>query len=154
MLEDEPRLARWIKRMSSIGRLIAFNPRGLGLSDAIGRPGPPTMDERLEDAVAVLDAGRCDRATLLGLSFQGHLAIDMAARRPDRTASLVLCNARARWTWAEDYPFGIPLDDAISTTRRVVDPDADRPSLPNPAPSVADDPAFWKWWERAGHRRA
>jgi hypothetical protein len=81
--------------------------------------------------------------------------MDMAARRPDRAASLVLVNARARWMWAEDYRFGVTPDVASVTLRRVVDPDADRQSLPQPAPSVPpDDTAFWKWWERAGHRRA
>lgn len=154
MLTEEPRLARCLARLSSIGRVMCFNSRGLGLSDALGRPGAPTLDERLEDAVAVLDAVGCQRATLLAFSFMAHLGIDMAARRPDRTDALVLFNARARWTWAEDYPMGMPLDEAVSTTRRVVDPDADRPTLPNPAPSVANDPAFWEWWERAGHRRA
>jgi class 3 adenylate cyclase/pimeloyl-ACP methyl ester carboxylesterase len=153
MLEDEPRLARWLKRMSSIGRVISFNPRGLGLSDPVGHPGAPTLDERLDDAVSVLDATGCDQVTLLGLAFMGHAAIDMAARRPERTSSLVLVNARARWLWDENYTFGIPPEELESMAKLVVDPDAGT-QLTRPAPSVADDPAFWQWWERAGHRRA
>jgi class 3 adenylate cyclase len=152
MLEDEPRLARWLKRMSSIGRVISFNPRGLGLSDPLGRTGAPTMEERLEDARAVLDATGCERATLLGLSFNGYVAIDFAARCPERTASLVLVNVRPRWLWAEDYPHGARPDEAFPTVRSVVDPDA--PPNFQPAPSVLHDAAFWKWWDRAGHRRA
>ncbi|MGH7859055.1 MAG: adenylate/guanylate cyclase domain-containing protein, partial [Candidatus Binatia bacterium] len=108
---------------------------------------------RLDDAVAVLDAAGSDRATLLGMAFFGYVAIDMAARRPDRTSALVLCNARARWLWDEDYTFGVRQEQAESFLKQVVDPDADAP-LTRPAPSVADDPAFWQWWERAGHRRA
>src|SRR5690349_16154598 len=72
MLEDEPRLARWLRRMSSLGRVISFNPRGIGLSDGLGRSGAPTADERLEDALAVLDAAGCDKATLLGFAFSTH----------------------------------------------------------------------------------
>lgn len=156
MFEDEPRLAAAIKRLSSIGRLISFNPRGLGLSDPLGRAGAPTMDERLEDAVAVLDEAGSERAALLGMSFTAAAAIDMAARRPERTTALVLFNARARWLWAEDYPFGFPLDSAEGVMKRLVEPDpsAESPLPFDPAPSVAGDEAFQRWWERAGHRRA
>lgn len=136
--------------------MISFNPRGLGLSDPLGRPGPPTFDERLDDAVAVLDALGSDKAALLGFSFMAHVAIDFAVRRPERTRALVLCNGRARWIWAEDYPFGWTPDTVTTATRRVVEPNpADDDPLPfDPAPSAAADPAYLRWWERAGHRRA
>lgn len=153
MLEDEPRLARSLRRLSSIGRVIAFNPRGLGLSDPLGRVDAPTMDERLEDAVAVLDAAGAEQAVLLGLTFMGHHAIDMAARHPERTAALILCNTTARWRRDEDYTFGFDPDEVESLGKRAFDTDATVP-LTRPAPSVAADPAFWEWWERAGHRRA
>lgn len=154
MLDDEPRLAAALNRLASIGRVISFNPRGLGLSDPLGRPGAPTMDERLEDAVAVLDAVDCERTVLLGFSFMSHAAIDFAARRPDRARALVLCNGRARWTWAEDYPDGLPIEFYHSVTNRIVDPEAAEPPPFDPAPSASGDPAFARWWLRAGHRRA
>ena len=156
MLDDEPRLAAALNRLSSIGRVISFNPRGLGLSDQLGRAGAPTLDERLEDAIAVLDALGCERAALLGCSFISHDAIVFAARAPHRTRAVVLCNARARWMWADDYPFGFPLDLVETATTRIVDPDPPEGERPlfDPAPSVADDLAFGRWWERAGHRRA
>jgi class 3 adenylate cyclase/pimeloyl-ACP methyl ester carboxylesterase len=155
MLDDEPRLAAALNRLASIGRVVAFNPRGLGLSDPLERPGAPTEDERLEDAIAVLEQIGCERAVLLGLAFMAHTAIDFAARRPERTRALVLVNGRARWRWAEDYPFGFPIDDEDEAIRSVVDPD--RPPearVFEPAPSLAGDVAFIRWWERAGHRRA
>ncbi|MGH2760871.1 MAG: adenylate/guanylate cyclase domain-containing protein [Actinomycetota bacterium] len=136
--------------------MVSFNPRGLGLSDPLQRPGAPTLDERLDDAMAVLDAVGCAQAALLGFSFMADAALDFAARRPERTRALVLCNGRARWKWAEDYPFGFPIDFMETAGRRVVDPDpSDDEPLPfQPAPSAESDPAFMKWWERAGHRRA
>lgn len=156
MLDDEPRLAAALNRMASIGRVISFNPRGLGLSDPLERPGAPTMDERLDDAVAVLDTVGCERVVALGLSFVAHAAIDFAARRPERTRALVLCNARARWMQAADYPFGFTPERVQDAMRRVVDPDPPKNESPpfQPAPSVADDDAFMRWWQRAGHRRA
>jgi class 3 adenylate cyclase len=154
MLDDEPRLAAALNRLASMGRVISFNPRGLGLSDPLGRPGAPTMDERLDDAVAVLDAVDCERTVLLGLSFLAHAAIDFAARRQDRTRALVLCNARARWLWAEDYPDGFPIDFYQTTTKLIVDPESAEPPPFDPAPSASGDPAFARWWQRAGHRRA
>jgi class 3 adenylate cyclase/pimeloyl-ACP methyl ester carboxylesterase len=157
MLDDEPRLASALNRLSSIGRVIAFNPRGLGLSDRLDHAGAPTEDERLDDAIAVLDAVGCDRAALLGFTFMAHSAIDLAARHPDRTRALVLFNARPRWRRAEDYPFGYEEQEVADAIRKVVDPDPppdDPPLIGGPAPSVADDPAFMSWWERAGHRRA
>ncbi len=154
MLDDEPRLAAALIRLASIGRVISFNPRGLGLSDPLERAGAPTMEERLEDAVAVLDAVDCERTVLLGFSFLGHAAIDFAARRQDRTRALVLYNARARWLWAEDYPDGFPTDFYETTTQRIIDPEATGPPPFDPAPSVSADPAFARWWQQAGHRRA
>ena len=154
MLEDEPRLARALRRLSSFARVICFNARGLGLSDALGRPGAPTDDERLEDAVAVVDAAAAERVTALGLSFMGHHAIDFAVRQQDRTASLVLFNARARWLYADDYRFGFTPEQERSFVERITDPETDRATLPNPAASVREDAVFWLWWERAGHRRA
>ena len=142
MLDDEPRLAAALNRLASIGRVISFNPRGLGLSDPLGRRGAPTMDERLEDAVAVLDAVDCERTIPLGFSFLGHTAIDFAARRHDRTRALVLCNARARWVWAEDYPDGFPVEFYETTAHRFVDPEAAEPPPFDPAPSASGDPAF------------
>ena len=157
MLDDEPRLASALNRLSSIGRVVAFNPRGLGLSDRLDHAGAPTEDERLEDAIAVLDAVGSDRAALLGFTFMAHSAIDLAARHPDRTQALVLFNARPRWRWADDYPFGYQEEEVVDALRKVVNPDPppdDPPLIGGPAPSVADDPAFMSWWERAGHRRA
>jgi hypothetical protein len=85
-----------------------------------------------------------------------HAAIDFAARRPERTQALVLYNARARWLWAEDYPHGFPVAQAKANAQRVVDPDptTDEPPPFHPAPSLAKDAGFMRWWERAGHRRA
>lgn len=113
------------------------------------------MDERLEDALAVLDAAGSDRPALLGMTFAAADAIDFAARRPERTAALVLFNARSRWLQADDYPFGFPVDTASEVMSRIVDPEPTAEPPPyDPTPSLAGDDAFMRWWERAGHRRA
>ncbi len=68
----------------------------------------------------------------------------------------MLCNARARWLQADDYPFGFPIEGREEVMARVVDPDAAAKGPPpfDPAPSVAGDAAYQHWWQRAGHRRA
>jgi class 3 adenylate cyclase len=84
----EPLLARFLRRLSSFSRLIRFDKRGTGLSDPVA--GIPTLEERMEDVHAVLDAVGSERAALFGYSEGGPMAALFAATYPDRTAALIL----------------------------------------------------------------
>lgn len=100
---EEPRWVGWCQRMTSFARLIRFDKRGTGLSDR--PPGVPTLEERMDDARAVLDDLGLDAVHLMGWSEGGPLAIAFAAAYPERVRSLVLYGTQARFVRDESYPW-------------------------------------------------
>ncbi len=102
----EPVLARMYRRLGAIGRLIRLDRRGSGLSDRFRAGATPTIEERVDDVRAVMDAAASRRAVLVGLAAASRLCAVFAATHPDRTAGLVLYEGEAREAWAPDYPFG------------------------------------------------
>src|SRR5438105_2496416 len=111
-LWEEPSIARFLRRLASFSRLILLDKRGTGLSDPVPLDKLPTLEERMDDLRAVMDAVGSERAALLGTSEAGALNLLFAATYPDRTGALILLNSYARLTWAEDYPYGIRPADA------------------------------------------
>ena len=105
--EQDPRYRRWVRRLASFARLILIDTRGSGLSDR--DVGDSTLDDRLGDLLAVLDAAGSTRCALLGFSVGGALAIRMASRHPQRVSSLVLCSTYASAELPElpDAPTGL-----------------------------------------------
>jgi class 3 adenylate cyclase len=125
--------------------VIAFDKRGTGLSDRAVRL--PTLDERMEDARAVMEAAHSERAVLLGISEGGSLAALFAATYPDRCTSLILYGAFAQFSaW-------FPTTDKLASFYEYVQERwGTGASLPRYAPSKADDVAFQRMWGR--HERA
>jgi class 3 adenylate cyclase len=155
-IDEEPRYARALRRLTSLGRVIAFNRRGVGLSD---RPdGPLTLEQNVEDAIAVLDHLDVLRAVVFGWNVSGPPAIRFAAQHRDRTSALLLANTWARLTQAADYEIGVPREVVAGTAERTTatDPVAagEFDFLSMYAPSVARDERFRTWWDQAGHRGA
>jgi len=108
MIWEEPSAARLFERFAGFSRLIIFDKRGVGLSDPVPSNEAPTLEERMEDVRAVMDAAGSDQAVLFGISEGGQLAVMFAASCPDRVRALVLFSALARVAYAErDYPFGV-----------------------------------------------
>ncbi len=108
---------RMYQRLASFSRLILFDKRGTGLSD---RPRDlPTLETRMDDLRAVLDAVDSDRAVLLGSSQGGQMCALFAATYPERTEALILFDSQARAVTAPDFRFGISEEDARATIRRV-----------------------------------
>ncbi len=87
---DEPVLARILRRLGAMGRLIRFDRRGAGLSDRIVHRPIPTIEDRLDDILAVMDAAGSQRALMIGLADGAMLCTVFAATHPGRTAGLVL----------------------------------------------------------------
>ena len=113
---EEPYWVRWCERMTAFARLIRFDKRGTGLSDR--PPGVQPLEERMDDARAVLDAAGVERAHALGWSEGGPLAILLAAQHPERVLSLVLYGTQACFHRADDYPWGEPdysIDQDLET---------------------------------------
>jgi class 3 adenylate cyclase len=104
---DSPSWSDFLAQLSSFSRLILFDRRGMGASDAVAFHATPTWEEAIEDMVAVLDAAGSTHATVMASQDSGHNAILLAAMRPELVDALVLHNATARWLEAEDYSIGI-----------------------------------------------
>ena len=98
-----------LEKLSSFCRLIRFDKRGTGMSDRIG--GAPTLETRMDDARAVMDAAGSSRAAFFGSSEGAAMSLLLAATYPERTAALVLRSAFPRTMWASDYPWGRTEDE-------------------------------------------
>ena len=143
----EPPLAqRFWERLGSFARVIAFDKRGMGLSDRDA--GAYTLENIVDDALAVLDACEVERAVLFGISEGGAAATMLAAAHPDRISAMVQYGTFARLPAADDYEEGIPLDVLRPFWDRIVEDWGDPAALNVWAPSVADDPEVREWWGR------
>ena len=156
---DQPRWRRYTERLAACGRLLRFDPAGIGLSDPPLDLDELNFDAWAADAVAVMDEVGSTRAVLLAAGGSAFPAYRFAVDHPERTISLVLINASARYLEAEDYPIGIPLD-LMEQFRAGLDPDDpvmagdDLSDVRLFAPGTADDPEFRSWWARASKRGA
>ena len=102
--------------LASFSRLIVFDKREQGLSDRIGRP--PTIEEMVDDMVAVLDAVGSERTAVIGVSEGGAMALMFAASHPERCTHLVIWSGFARMTRAPDYPDGFSPETLRRPGRR------------------------------------
>jgi class 3 adenylate cyclase len=143
---EDPLLRPWVEGMSSFARVAMFDKRGQGLSDR--PPAPPTLEQTMDDALAVMDAAGMERAALFGVSEGGPAAALLAASHPGRVTSLALYGTWARIVHAEDYPCGIPYE-VMASFADVVARDWGGPVAADLfAPSVAEDPEFRASWAR------
>jgi class 3 adenylate cyclase len=155
--DDEPSFARFQRRLASFSSLTRFNARGLGLSDPVSPTSPPTLEQRMQDAVAVMNAVEAERAAVFASTAGVPEALLLAVTYPERVSHLVLVHGFARLSRAPDYPVGVPQRMLDSLTEVITETDAvDRgvDVLAMIAPSVADNRAFRAWWDRAGNRNA
>jgi class 3 adenylate cyclase len=137
--------AHYLRRLGSFGRVVHFDKRGTGLSD---RACPlPTLEEQMDDIVAVLDAVGSERAALIGGGDAGQLCILFAASHPERTSALVLSEARPRMTHSAQFPFG-PDPEAWRQFIELTPAQwGEGWSQVFVAPSQSD-PASRRWWAR------
>ena len=141
-----PALASFYRRLASMGRLILFDKRGTGLSDRVW--GIASLEERMDDVRAVMDAAGAERAAVLGVSEGGPMCALFAATHPDRTLALVTLGAYARRNWAPDYPIGRrPEQDGwLRPTAEQWGRFAAERFLSERAPSVAADERAIEWY--------
>jgi pimeloyl-ACP methyl ester carboxylesterase len=133
--------ARFCERLASFSRLILFDKRGNGLSDPV--PEVPTLEQRIDDVRAVMDAARSERAALFGVSEGGPMSIMFAATHPERATALVLHGAMARTTEAPDYPWGSPAEALRESAAEFIAPNWGRDAegmVELFAPSFTGDP--------------
>jgi class 3 adenylate cyclase len=144
---DNPHMARFLEGLASFARLILFDKRGTGLSDRA--VGVPTLEERMDDVRAVMEAAGSERAVLMGISEGAPMSILFAATYPERTQALVLHGGMARTTEAPDYPWAPPADALLEAAVELL-----RPALFTGddidvwTPSLADDRQAKDWLAR------
>jgi pimeloyl-ACP methyl ester carboxylesterase len=105
LMWDEPQYERFLRRLASFSRLIVFDKRGTGLSDPVPLDKLPTLEERMDDVRAVMDAVGSERAVVFGNSEGGQMSVLFAATYPERTIALVTQGTFAKRLWSPDYPW-------------------------------------------------
>lgn len=146
---EDPDMARFVESLAEFARVIVFDKRGTGMSDAVSIDRLPILEERMDDVRAVMDAVGSTRATLLGHSEGGNMSILFAATYPDRCAGLILVACYARRRWASWYPWAPHPEDREADIVETEETWGNPAHLPEwMAPSRADDPTYREWLTR------
>jgi class 3 adenylate cyclase len=109
-----PDLAAGFSRLASFSRLILFDKRGTGMSDPVPTNELPTLEQRMDDLRAVMDAAGSERAVVFGASEGGNLSMLFAASHPDRTIALATFGCTAKRIRSEDYPWAPTREERLA----------------------------------------
>jgi class 3 adenylate cyclase len=132
---EEPLLARYLNRLARFSRLILFDKRG-------PRDELPSLEERMDDVIAVLDAVGSERAAVMGHSEGGNLAVLYAATHPGRVIALVTTGIFAYRKWAPEYPWAEKSEERARYIEQLEDNWGADGDIHRIAPSAARDPEF------------
>ncbi len=144
LMWDCPELVHFLLELGKVARVILFDKRGTGLSDRIVEFS--TLEERMDDIRAVMDAVGSQKAVLFGHSEGGSVSALFAATYPERTISLITFGIFAKRKYSKEYPWA-PTDEERQLVYDMIENswgsgDMDLASL---APSKANDKAFMDW---------
>ena len=142
----DPSFARFLRRLAGFSRLILFDKRGTGLSDRVPVDALPTLEQRMDDVRAVMDAVGSTRAVLCGVSEGGAMSALFAATYPERTAGLVMIGTYAKRIRDDSYPWGPTVEQHKKFLEQIRDEWGGPVGLEERAPSMANDPHFRQWW--------
>jgi class 3 adenylate cyclase len=150
---ENPKYRRFMERLSGFARVLVYDKRGCGLSDPVSEP--PSVEERIDDTRAVMDAEGVERAAVFGCSEGASLAAFFAAAHPDRVSQAILYGSFARLTPdPPDYPWSIlglqDVDQTWRAFRETVKSWGEGAMLVLLAPSLigTDEQAWWGRYER------
>src|SRR3954447_21735509 len=146
VLWEQPFVQELIGSLARYSRLLWFDMRGVGLSDALGAPAAP--EDWMDDVAAVMDAAGSEHASLIAHGHAAQMALMSAATHPDRIDSLVLVNGFARFSRADDYPAGVPAEAANAVLDQVSETWGDGRMSALLGPSVASAPGMTEWYGR------
>ena len=146
LMWENPRVASSLERFGAFARVITFDKRGTGLSDRVA--GYPTLEQRMDDVRAVMDAAGSNRAALFGHSEGAGMCILFAATYPDRTRALITYGGFAKRMRTDDYPWAPTLESRLAAADQLeregwaigVD------DLSYYAPSLAGDAQMARWF--------
>jgi class 3 adenylate cyclase len=143
---EQPALEGFLNRLASFARVIVFDKAGTGLSDPIEEV--TTLEERMEDLVAVLDAVGSEHVALFGVSEGAPMCALFAASHPERTRALIMYGSYAKGIADDDYPWA-PLREQVELGAEMIEELWGTGVLLDVyAPSRAEDPEFARWWAR------
>lgn len=152
MMWAEPRLAAFLKRLTLFSRLILFDKRGTGLSDRSNKYS--TLEDRMDDIRAVMDAANSQKAVMFGHSEGGSVSMLFAYTYPQRTISLIGFGTFAKRRQSKDYPWA-PTDAERMLSYKMIEDnwaDGDMNGLKTLVPSLAHNVEFMDWF--AGYLRS
>lgn len=142
----DPSFAMFLRELGRFARVILFDKRGTGLSDRVPVHQLPTLEQRMDDVRAVMEAVDSQRAVLCGVSEGGPLCAMFAATYPEKTIALIMIGSYARRLWAEDYPWGVREEDRAHFLDEIRRNWGGPVGIEDRAPSRVDDEAFREWW--------
>ncbi len=148
MIWDHPIPAHYFERLASFSRVLYFDTRGSGASDAVPLGKPPTPENWTDDARSVMDAAAIERAAVVAEVEGGFMGMMFAATHPERTTALVLINTFARLMLADDYPIGMPESMAESVVEWARASWGQAGYFDLMLPSRKDDSGFQDWLAR------
>jgi pimeloyl-ACP methyl ester carboxylesterase len=146
LMWELPAWAHFLERLTDCARLIAFDMRGVGVSDR--GPEPPSIEHQRDDIASVMDAVGIPDAIVFGCARAAAMAMLFAATHPSRTKALVLYAPVAKTVATADFPHGKTPEEQDAFVRRFVREVGTGRNLELQAPSVASDERFVAWWAR------
>jgi class 3 adenylate cyclase len=133
---EEPAHARLLARLASFSRLILFDKRGTGLSDPVPLDHLPTLEQRMDDVRAVMDAAESKRAVIFGSSEGGLMSVLFAATYPQRTEALIALAIYAKRLWSPDYPWAPTVEARAAEIEMIERPWGGEMDISDLAPSA------------------
>jgi pimeloyl-ACP methyl ester carboxylesterase len=143
---EEPTLARFLTRLASFSRLILFDKRGTGLSDRV--TDMPSLEVRMDDVRAVMDAVASERAALFGVSEGGPMSALFSATYPSRVSALIMHGGFPRRIMTPDFPWGPTEQERRAWIEQMRREWGGTFGLAARAPSMVGDGRFSQWWGR------
>ncbi len=140
----QPRVSEMLHHLASFSRLILFDKRGTGLSDRQG--GASTLEDRMRDLHAVMDAVGSERAVIFGMSEGGCMSMLFAATYPERVQALALYGSYARRTTAPGYPWPPSREWCERWLARLERDWGAEAAVEGWAPTMMHDREFISWW--------
>jgi len=141
-----PEFASFFEEQASFSRVILFDRRGVGLSERVGYP--PTMEDTMDDILAVMRATGSKHPVLVGYLEGGPNSILFAATYPERVSGLILYGTCAKWTRSDDYPWMITQEQYDRWLQNIYVHWGEAFNLEAYAPSRAHEPELQKWWAK------
>ncbi|HET9783300.1 MAG TPA: alpha/beta fold hydrolase [Candidatus Dormibacteraeota bacterium] len=141
---EEPSVARFLDRLASFTRLILYDKRGTGMSDRVHPL--PTLEQRMDDIRAVMDAARSERAAVFGISEGGVVSALFAATYPERTLGLIINGSYPSALSRPGYPWGMTREQYDRRIDRVRDLWGTGSGMEGYAPSQLNNPEVAAWW--------